>query len=93
MIRIIKRSLYGVTLCKRMEIYLIDIVNTYTACSVLKFHDIAYCLYWCRAYETVLGKLCRKLGVVLFLLFYYSHRRRLLLQSIQNSSKCRLNID
>ena len=52
-----------------------------------------YCLYWCRAYEILLGKSCKKLGLVLFLLFYCSHCRRLLLQSMQSSSNCRLYID
>ena len=47
----------------RMEMYFIDIVNTYTKCFVLKFLGILYCLYYCRAYETVLGKSCKKLGV------------------------------
>ena len=75
---------------QRMKTYLIDIVNTYTECFVLKFLRIVYCLYWYKAYETVLGTLHKKLGVVLFLLFYCSHRRRLLLQSMQNSSNCRL---
>ena len=75
---------------QRMETYLIDIVNTYTECFVLKFLRIVYCLYWYKAYETVLGTLHKKLGVVLFLLFYCSHGRRLLLQSMQNSSNCRL---
>ena len=70
-----------------MEMYLIDIVNTYPECFVLKFLDIVYCLYWCEAYETMLAKSLKKLGVVLFLLLYCSHRWRLLLQSMQNSSK------
>ena len=64
---------------QRMEIYLIGMVNTYTECFALTFLDSIYCLYWCKTYETVLGKSRIKLGVVLFLLFYYSHRRRLLL--------------
>ena len=67
--------------------------NTYTECFVLKFLDIAYCLYWCRAYETVLGMSCHKLVVALFLLFHYSHCKRLLLQSMQSSSNSRLNIN
>ena len=37
-------------------------------------------------------KSCKKHGVVLFLLFYFSQRRGLLLQSMQNSSNCRVNI-
>ena len=55
---------------QRTEIYLIDIVNIYTEYFVLTFLDIVYYLYWCKAYETVLGKSRKKLGVVLFLLFY-----------------------
>ena len=77
---------------RRMEMYFIDIVNTYTKCFVFKFFRILYCLYCCRAYETVLGKSCKKLGVF-FLLFYHSHCRRLLLQSMQNPRNCLLNID
>ena len=49
-----------------MEMCLIDIVNTYAECFVLKFLDIVYCLYWCETYKTVLGKSRKKLGVVLF---------------------------
>ena len=119
MIRIIKKSLYRVTLCKnwfkifiwknvcitrktktiktkiyeRMEKYLIDIVSIYTECFVLAFPDIDYCFHWCKAYETVLGKSRKKLGAVLLLLFSCSHRRRLLLQSMQNSGNRRLGID
>ena len=65
------------------DMYLIDIVKTYAGCFVLKFFGIAYYLYWCRTYETFSRKSCRKLGVDLFLLFYYSHRRTLFLQSMQ----------
>ena len=119
MIRIIKRSLYRVKLCKkwykifiwknvcitrktktiktkiydRMEKYLIDIVSIYTECFVLTFLDIAYCFYWCKVYETVLGKSRKKLGAVLLLIFSCSHRRRLLLQSMQNSGNRRLGVD
>ena len=46
--------------------YSVDIANTYTECFVLKFLDIPYCLYWCKAYETVLGKSCKKLGLFCF---------------------------
>ena len=65
------------------DMYLIEIVNTYAGCFVLKFFDIVYYLYWCRTYETFSRKSCRKLGVVLFLLFSYSHRRTLFLQSMK----------
>lgn len=122
MVRIIKRSLYGVTLRKnwfkifilendcatgkitnlklenhgnqnlwetrlsltdqRMEMYLTDIVNKYTKYFALRFLDIVYCLHWSRSYETLVGKSWKKLGFVLYLLFYYSHRKRLLLQSM-----------
>ena len=122
MVRIIKRSLYGVTLRKnwfkililendcatgkitnlklenhwnqnlwetrlsltdqRMEMYLTDIVNKYTKYFALRFLDIVYCLHWSRSYEALVGKSWKKLGFVLYLLFYYSHRKRLLLQSM-----------
>ena len=47
---------------QRMETYLMDTVNTYL--------DTGCFLNWCRAYETVLGKSCKKLGVVLL---YFSN--------------------
>ena len=76
-----------------MEKYLIDIVSIYTECFVLTFPDIDYCFHWCKAYETVLGKSRKKLGAVLLLLFSCSHRRRLLLQLMQNLGNRRLGID
>ena len=76
-----------------MEKYLIDIVSIYTECFVLTFLDIAYCFYWCKAYEIVLGKLRKKLGAVLLLIFSCSHCRRLLLQSMQNSGNRWLGVD
>ena len=76
-----------------MEKYLIDIISIYTECFVLIFPDIDYCFHWCKAYETVLGKARKKLGAVLLLLFSCSHRRRLLLQLMQNLGNRRLGID
>ena len=76
-----------------MEKYLIDIVSIYTECFVLTFPDIDYCFDWCKAYETVLGKSRKKLGAVLLLLFSCSHRRRLLLQLMQNLGNRWLGID
>ena len=49
-----------------MKIYLIEIVNRYTKCFVLNLLDIVYCLYWCRAYQTLLSKSREKLGIVVF---------------------------
>ena len=88
-----KRKLLKPKFYDRMEKYLIDIVSIYTECFVLTFLDIAYCFYWCKAYETVLGKSRKKLGAVLLLIFSCSHRRRLLLQSMQNSGNRRLGVD
>ena len=66
------------------EMYLIDILkDIYRMHWNLKCFEIFWCcLYWFRAYETLLGRSRKKRGVVLLLRFYYSHRRRLFLQSM-----------
>ena len=116
MIRIIKRSLYGVTLCKkRFQVSPGKIFVSLEKQKLSKpefmrdtsefdwskngnifdwhrkriygmfcFEISWYCLNWCWAYEIVLGKSWENLGVVLPLLFYHSHHRRPLLQSMQN---------
>ena len=126
MIRMIKRSLYGVIVCKKwFNIFIWENVCTTRKTKIIKtrilkdisefdwskngnvfdwhrkhihemFFFFNFLILFIAYIDAELMKPClasRARNLVFSLLFYCSLHRRLLLQSMQNSSKYRLNMD